>query len=209
MDNNQKTEFLQSVKKNLYDDNDAVLRLFLTVDKKNLENPLQYFKNFFQSIRKITTSKNRIKILLWFIDHKIGTVNLIVKDIGISWQSVYREINILNELGYLVKVIKHHNHSKSGGRSPDLWGLKGFYGPEDIVDAIQKNRIIKQPIYEEARRTSQLVFDDYIQIRQVKEITKNELIPILKSYTNKFYAYDLYPFVRDFLKEKYGIRTWE
>jgi len=186
---------------------DLLFRLILSYNDTIPFNPLLRLREFFSWTETITSSQIRKNIFFYFVEKKVATVPVLVDALGKPRPSIYREIRELLDNDIVEKIVRARYIKKKPGRGPAIYGLKGKWQPDDVVDAINKHKIISSPNFVMVRNISQTILDGYLSRQNVSEIKLNEIIAICKGSCPGFYDFDIADQVANNLSKR-GIKVW-
>ena len=156
-------------------------------------NPIEKVKDLLSYFENIVTSKNRKKIYLYILEKQASTPQCIVADLGISEQSVYRELKHLTGKGILEHAIKSRHQKRTDGRVP---GVISFPNCDKsyIQEAIKRDKIRKHPKSKLVQRLTQLILEEYFADRQEKEIYYTSIVGFVKEECKEFAFKDILAF---------------
>lgn len=100
-------------------------------------------------------------------------------------------------------VVETRPFRGTGGRPTKVYALRD-HTPDDINEAIQKDRITRTPRYTEVQRITQITLDEYLPLLRSKgyeDIYTAEVMAIIKRTQRGFQSQDLYKPVMNRLKE--------
>jgi len=147
-------------------------------------------------------------ILFYFMDYGAATSLILQQRLNLDASKVYRRIRKLKNLGLIELAI----------RMPSERGSKG--GPRAIVfkvpdsdivqvnDAITLHRKLLSPKYRVAEELAQILLDEYIEPRGLKEITKRDILVFVKERRVLFVAGDIAELMARYLQHQRGIKVW-
>ena len=125
------------------------------------------------------------------------------RDLGVPQASVYRELNALLDLGLVERVLPHRD---GVGRPYSIYAIKG-YAPDDIVEALERSSRLRIPAYSSVQRVKQLIMEEYLEPRGVKEISLKDIIRESRSRCRGFYSWDIAMLVAKDLSRE-GVKVW-
>ena len=117
--------------------------------------------------------------------------------------SVYRELTFLVELGLVERVIPRRD---GAGRPYSIFAVRG-YRSEDVVEALHRAAAGRAPVYSQVRKVSQLILEDYLEPRGLKEISWKEVLEETRAYCKGFYNGDVARLLARELSQA-GIKIW-
>jgi predicted transcriptional regulator len=160
-------------------------------------------------ITKLVTifrNKSNTETLLSLASHRAATMRTLLNDIDLSEMSVNRSLNILKHLGLIHRAGKTKQAKSLGGPKPTVWAIHG-YKPDDITQAIVTHQRLSSPLYSESEKATQLIIDDYIASKNPKEVTREEIWPLIKKLNPGFSIKEFGDRVLSNL-QKQGIKVW-
>jgi len=188
---------------------DDVLDLLLDFGDKYTQLPDSIKKGFFSMIGTIFSSHDTALLFLFFCMERASTSYMIRKQLpDISESNLYRSLDVLLSLGIIKKAAFVHEKRRTF-RPSTVYAIKA-YTPEDLCIAIEKDRYARTPVYSEVKRIKQLIIEDYLLARVMKnkEIAFKEIIDIAKKETsNAFNFVDIANLVASELHRE-GIKVW-
>lgn len=122
---------------------------------------------------------------------------------GMPVASIYREVRSLVEKGH-VECFPTRREGK--GRPGAVYGRAGC-SPEEVVRALEKERVRKSPSYPVVKRISQLILEDYFTTNKPMEIRWREVLMMTRAHCRGYFHVDIANQVAKELKEE-GIKTW-
>ena len=145
----------------------------------------------------------RREIFVYLLVFRASCALMLQRELELPETSVYRELNRLVDLGLVEKVLPH---SEGIGRPYSIYAVKG-YQPEDVVDALHRAAACRSPAYSQVRRVSQLILDDYMEPRGLREISWREVLVETRAYCKGFYSGDIARMVARELSLA-GVKVW-
>ena len=76
------------------------------------------------------------------------------------------------------------------GRPYTIFAVKG-YRPEDVVEALHRAAAGRSPVYSQVRGVTQLILEDYLEPRGLREISWREILGETRAYCKGFYSADV------------------
>ena len=186
---------------------DLLYELILSYDNRRPFNPKERLREFFSWIERIVVSVNRKKIFIHFLENKVTTIPVIALDLQIPYQSAYRDIIYLTEIGVLERIVKDRYVKKVPGRTPGFYGLRGKWKVDDVAIAYEQYRRTKDSSYKLVKNLSQTILNDFISPIE-SEIKLSEIISICKKNCRGFYSIDIAEQVASALTKSHGVKVW-
>jgi len=153
-------------------------------------------------MRTIYRQPTVLKVLLTIMELNASTAYVLRKELTYSKNAVYQALDYLVSSGLVVKA----RPLKSGSFRPvAIYGLRG-YTAEDVIAAIQKDRLTRTPAYTEVNRIVQLLLEDYLPFIShgntlSGQVYKREINPIVKRECRGFMWTDILFLVHRGLRE--------
>jgi len=147
-------------------------------------------------------------ILFYFMDYGAATSLILQQRLKLNGSKVYRRIKRLKSLGLIELAIRMPRESSSKG-GPRAIVFKVL--DADIVqvnDAIALHRKLLSPKYRVAEELAQILLEEYIEPRGLKEITKREIFVFVKERKVLFVAGDIAELMAQYLQHQRGIKVW-
>ena len=183
-------------------------KLLLYNDGNNLADSLNHERGLVSFCKNVLNSESSIQVFFYFCKNGAATAQVLQVQLSMKYQTVYRVIKDLSNLGIIFPSQKIRNHAKSkGGPRFEVWSLKGADGA-DVAECIKLHRRCMSPKYRLAEEILPTILDDFIYKRNVKEVTKRELIQYVKSVKLvSFNAHDIVEMAIPMIQSK-GIKVW-
>lgn len=162
---------------------------------------IQYPRTFLKALYNILNKPIVLDVLLSFMERKATTAYMLHKNFEYSKKSIYNALEFLVSVGLVVKTGSSRG---TGGRPTTVYALRD-HTPDDIKDAIQRDRVSRTPRYTEVQRITQITLDDYLPLlraRGYKDIYTAEVMAIIKRTQSGFQSRDLYQPVIAKLRER-------
>ena len=202
-------EQLVSPKENnsVYDIIEA-FKLLLYNDGNNLSDSLIHERELVSFCKNVLNSESSIQVFFYFCKHGAATAQVLQVQLSMKYQTVYRVIKVFSNLGIIFPSQKIRNYAKSkGGPRYEVWSLTGA-DRADVAECIKLHRRCMSPKYRLAEEILPTILDDFIYKRNVKEVTKRELIQYVKeTKLASFNAHDIVELAIPMIQAK-GIKVW-
>jgi hypothetical protein len=128
---------------------------------------------------------------------------LLKVDLRLSHASVHRELGVLVGLELVRRVVPRRN---GRGRPFAIYAVKG-YTADDVVRVVERVSRMRTPAYSRVRVISQLILDEYLEPRGLREITMREIMDKTQAKCRGFYSGDIARLVvKELVAE--GIKVW-
>ena len=186
----------------------SIIAFILSYDRIKPLNPIQRVKEFLSWAETIVASEVRKKIFLYFLENPASTTMEVMENLGLSYPSVYREIKNLVKFEIIEPIVSAKYIKNLPGRSPGIFGLKGFWQPEDVTQAVEKYRQIRVPNYSLIRTVSQSIMDDFLSPRSQTEISIKDVAVIVKEKCPGYYSWDITKQVGNYLLKQGVAVSW-
>ena len=147
-------------------------------------------------------------MFFYFCKHGAATAQVLQVQLSMKYQTVYRIIRALSNLGIIFPSQKIRNYARSkGGPRYEVWSLTGA-DRVDVAECIKLHRRCMSPKYRLAEEIMPTILDDFIYKRNMTEVTKRELIQFVKdSKLVSFNAHDIVELAIPMIQAK-GIKVW-
>ena len=129
--------------------------------------------------------------------------SLLKVDLGLSHASVHRELKVLVGLGLVRRVVPRR---MGRGRPYAIYAVEG-YTAGDVVRVTERVSRMRSPVYSRVRVISQLILDEYLSARGLREITMREVMDETRVQCRGFYSGDIARLVAAELVAE-GIKVW-
>ena len=192
---------------NSYDDieekNLIVIRVCTTIS----QTPAILTQELVQRLGTILNSKPTTDVFLRLCKVKADTRYVLSKELSLPRRSTYTALENLRGMGLLVEARPTIGIGKPG-RKPTIFALP-TYRSDDIAEAVERYRYARTSAYEEVKRITQLLLDDYYEIitrhrPHEKQAYQQEIVPIIKKECKEVRWFDIFNKVESELK-KVGI----
>ncbi len=147
-------------------------------------------------------------ILFYFMDYGAATSLILQQRLKLSASKVYYRIKQLKDLGLIEPAVRmpRERYSKGGPRATV------FKVPDADIDqvnaAINLHRKLLSPKYRVAEELAQILLDEYIEPKGLKEITKREILVFVKKRHVLFVTGDIAELMARYLQNQRGIKVW-
>lgn len=186
-----------------------LFKLLLYNDRNNLSDSLNHERKLVSFCKNILNSESSIQVFFYFCKNGAATAKILEVQLSMKYQTVYRIINALSNMGIIFPVhkIKTTARSKKGGPRCEVWSLTGADN-DAVAECIRLHKRCNSPKYRLAEEIIPTILGDFILKRNLKEITKRELIQYVKD-TNlvQFNAHDIVELAIPMIQSK-GIKVW-
>jgi hypothetical protein len=163
-----------------------LLFLFMTA------TPIRSATHAYQLFSKMRIFKPRLAtILFYFMRDQAATPQVVLQDLDfISEAQFYRIVRELKTAGMIVPHQRVRS-SKKGGRRSLVYAIEGAT-QEDVINAIRKEEERSNPLLQTSRRIYQIVMDDFITPRGLKDFHYNQVLAVAKQLKmSGFYRVDV------------------
>ena len=183
-------------------------KLLLYNDGNNLADSLNHERGLVSFCKNVLNSESSIQVFFYFCKYGAATAQILQVQLSMKYQTVYRIIKALSNLGIIFPSQKIRNYARSkGGPRYEVWSLTGA-DRIDVAECIKLHRRCMSPKYRLAEEIMPTILDDFIYKRNVKEITKRELIQYVKAAKLvSFNANDIVEMAIPMIQDK-GIKVW-
>ena len=182
---------------------ETLFDLIVSSDTIKSRDPEGFLRDFLSFLEIICLSRVRREILIHLLVHRASCSSLLKVDLGLSHASVHRELNRLVDLGLIERVLPQRQRR---GRPFSIYAIKGYL-PEDILGVTMRVSRYRTPVYSEVRSITQLILEEYLEPRGLREITWKTLIVEARAHCRGFYSGDIVRLVAKELSLE-GIKVW-
>lgn len=157
---------------------------------------------------KILETEDLRRVVLYFMDYGAATSLSLHQRLKLNESKIYRYIRKLIDLDVIKPAVKmpRERRSKGGPRATV------FKVPDADIDqvnaAINLHRKLLSPKYIVAEELAQLLLEEYIEPKGLKEITKREILVFVKKQKVLFVAGDIAELMARYLQHQRGIKVW-
>lgn len=157
----------------------------------------------------IFSSNWMAQAFLYLCRHGATTAWLLQVMLGMPETTSHRILKRFNALGVVEPIIKLPKRlRKRSGPIPTAWGLVGHCSDEEVANAINLHYRTLSPKYRLAREVAQTILTDYLNRRNVEEISYREIVVYIKENRRiPFFIPDIAELAAQYLHEQ-GIRVW-
>ena len=183
-------------------------KLLLSIRGNNYAESLIHEHKLVSLCKNIFNSECSAHIFFYFCKYGAATAQVLQVQLSMNYQSVYRVIKKFSNLGFILPVrkIKKYTRSKGGPRY-EVWAMLGVIDA-DVAECIKLHRRCISPKYRLAEEIIPTILDEYIYKRNVKEVTRRELIQYVKAAKLvSFNANDIVELAIPIIESK-GIKVW-
>ena len=179
-----------------YDSGSQVPSELFSVSESNLRN-----------VGKILASDSLRRVAWYFLDYGAATSMVLQFRVDIPEATAFRHIKTLNKMGILLPAVKsRHLVDTKGGPRPTVWMIPD--AEFDQINETQKlHRRLLSPKYVAGERLGQLIMEEFIEPRKVKEITGKEVWVVALEHKIRGELSDIVNFAMNYLTEQ-GIKVW-
>ena len=197
---------LASDARNAVSYHDLLNELIISYDASIPQNPIRRLEEFFAWVERIVVSKRRKSIFIQLINDKVATIPYLSEVLESSYGGIYNEVKNMCKMGILEKIVRARYIKKTPGAQPAFYGLKGKWKPDDVVQAIERHKRIKNKNYSIVRTISQSIMNDFVPFEP--EIQLGKIIEVCKHNCRGFYSFDIAEQVADNLQVNHGVKVW-
>lgn len=185
---------------------DLLNELIISYDDRIPLNPIRRLEEFFSWAESIVISKNRKLVFIQFMDKKVASIPELSEFHEIPYTSVHRHVKKMCNMGILEKIVRARYIKKVPGAQPAFYGLKGKWKPEDVVQAVERYKRIKDKSFSIVRNVTQSIMNDFLVLEP--EIPLTKIIEVCKNNCRGFYSFDIAKQVADNLQVNHGVKVW-
>jgi predicted transcriptional regulator len=183
-------------------------KLLLLNEENNLASTLKNIQELLSFSEKIFSSSAVAESFTYFCLHGASTAWVLQNELNHPEATVYRSLKRLRSLGIIIPALKVSKIKKSkGGPRPTVWALEGAK-TEEVATAMRLHYKMLSPKFRVAEKVAQTILEEYINKRNVSEISYKEIIVQVKELTIPFRTPDIAELAASYLHEK-GIKVWK
>lgn len=160
-------------------------------------------RGLFSFVEKICVSRVRREIFVHLLVVQASCALMLQRELELPMASVYRELNSLMGLGLVERVMPRRD---GVGRPYSIYAVKG-YRPEDVVEALHRAAAGRSPVYSQVHDVTQLILEDYLEPRGLKDISWREILCETRAYCKGFHSVDVARLVARKLSQV-GVKVW-
>lgn len=190
------------------------IKLFLSSDNNNLflealgsRELLSHSEKDLDQVGKILSIRGLRRTAWYFLDYGAATAAILQNRLGITEPTTYRymkDLKAFNFISLAVKTRKPRGHK--GGPRPEVWMVPDAQ-LSDINDAQKLHRSLLSPKYLAGEMLGQLILEEFIEPRNVTEITSREVWDVAREHKIRGELVDIVFFAMNYLSDK-GIKVW-
>lgn len=193
--------------KNLIEIINFFRRLVLLNENSDLGLKLKNIQELISFSEKIFSSQSMAEVFLYFCLHGAGTGLILQLENNLSEATTYRILKRLYNMGLIYPALKISNLKNSkGGPKPIVWAIHGASN-EEIANAVRLHMKKLNPKYLIAERLAQTILDEYLNKRQINEITYREILIHIKELRIPYRSPDIAEITAEYLLEN-GMKVW-
>ena len=147
-------------------------------------------------------------ILFHFMDYGAATSLILQQRLKLSASKVYRYIGKLKNLDVIEPAVRMPRERSSRGGPRAIVFKVPDADIVQVTDAISLHRKLLNPKYRVAEELAQILLDEYIEPKGLKEITKREILVFVKKRHVLFVAGDIAELMAQYLQHQRGIKVW-
>ena len=183
-------------------------KLLLSLYRNNLSDSLSYERKLVSCCKNIFNSERTTHVFFYFCKYGAATAQVLQVQLSMNYQTVYRVMKSLSNMGIIHPIRKIRKYARSkGGPRYEVWGVTDV-DKDDVTDCIKLHRRCISPKYRLAEEIIPTILDEYIYKRNVKEVTRRELIQYVKAAKLvSFNANDIVELAIPII-ESNGIKVW-
>lgn len=182
-------------------------RLLLLNGKNNLASTLKYIQELLSFGERIFSSSAIAEAFLYFCLHGSATALILQTELNMPEATVYRALKRLRALGIIVPAIKVSKiRNSKGGPRPTVWAITGA-STDEISKALKLHFRTLSPKFRVAEEVAQTILDEYVNRRNINEISYREILIHIRELRIPFNKPDIADLAAQYLHEK-GIKVW-
>jgi predicted transcriptional regulator len=182
-------------------------QLLLLNEKNNLATTLKNIQELLTFTEKVFSSPAVAEVFLYFCLHGAATAWVIQNELSLPEATAYRALKRLRSIGIVVPALKVSKvKSSKGGPRPTVWSLDGSSN-EEIAKSLRLHYQLLSPKFQVAETVAQTILEEYINKRNVDEISYREIVVQIKALRVPFRTPDIADLAATYLNER-GIKVW-
>ncbi len=205
--------FLQNENNSVYNILKAI-KLFLSYRKNNssfddlgLGELFSHSENDLEQVGKVLSVGGLRRMAWYFLDYGAATVWTLQNRLGSSEPSTYRYVKDLRTFNFIIPATKiRRKRGAKGGPRTKIWMVPDA-NLEQINQAQKLHLRLLSPKYIAGERLGQLVLEEYIEPRSLKELTGKEVWAVARQHRIRGELSDIVDFAMDYLRDQ-GIMVW-
>jgi len=167
---------------------------------KNIQELLSFSEKIFSSSAIAET-------FLYFCLHGSATAWILQTELNMPEATAYRALKRLRALGILVPAIKVSKiRNSKGGPRPTVWALRSA-STDEISKALRLHFRFLSPKYRVAEEVAQTILDEYVNRRNIQELSYREILIHIKELRIPFKTPDIADLAAQYLHER-GVKVW-
>jgi len=174
------------------------------------ENIASTLKNIYELLsfsKKIFSSSAVAEIFAYLCLHGASTALVLQISLNLPDATAYRALRHLRSLGVVIPAVKSSKrHKARGGPRPTVWALEGA-DTDEVATAMRLHYQMLSPKFRVAEKVAQTILEEYINKRNVSEISYKEIIIQVKELTIPFRTPDIAELAANYLHDR-GIKIW-
>ena len=182
-------------------------QLLLLNEKNNLATTLKNIQELLTFTEKVFSSPAVAEVFLYFCLHGAATAWVIQNELSLPEATAYRALKRLRSIGIVVPALKVSKvKSSKGGPRPTVWSLDGSSN-EEVAKSLRLHYQLLSPKFQVAETVAQTILEEYINKRNVDEISYREIVVQIKALRVPFRTPDIADLAATYLNEL-GIKVW-
>ena len=168
---------------------------------------LSVSENDLKDVGRILASDSLRRVAWYFLDYGAATAYILQFRVDVPEASAFRHIKSLQKMGMLVPALKsRHPVDTRGGPRPTVWMVPDAEF-DQINEAQKLHKRLLSPKYIAGDRLGQLILEDFLEPRKLKEITGREVWSFAREHKIRGELDDIVFFAMNYLGDQ-GIKVW-
>ncbi len=147
-------------------------------------------------------------VLFYFMDYGAATSLILQQRLELNESKVYRYIGKLKNLDVIEPAVRMPRERSSRGGPRAIVFKVPDADIDQVNDAINLHRKLLSPKYRVAEELAQILLDEYLEPKGLKEITKREILVFVKKRHVLFVTGDIAELMAQYLQYQRGIKVW-
>ena len=124
-----------------------------------------------KDVGRILVSDGLRRVAWYFLDYSAATSCILQFKLDIPEGTIFRHIKVLKKMGVIMPAMRSkHTINAKGGPRPTIWMIPG--SRLDSINEAHKLHIkLQSPKYVAGDRLGQLILEEYLEPKNIKQIT--------------------------------------
>ena len=182
-------------------------KLLLLNEKNDLATTLKNIQELMNFSEKIFSSGSVSESFLYFCLHGAATAWVLQCELNMPEATVYRALKRLRAMGVVLPALKVSKVKRSkGGPRPTVWAIESA-SSDEVSNALKHHYRMLSPKFRVAEEVAQTILDDYMNRRNIEEISYREILIRVREMHIPFRTPDIAYLASQYLHEM-GMKVW-